>query len=56
VTVSFKASAAELKDFYAKVLTNGYHFTAAGSCYEKGGKKACVDATNGTATVTVTDK
>jgi imidazolonepropionase-like amidohydrolase len=57
VTVSLaEASAADLKDFYAKVLTNAYKFTAAGNCFEKGGKKACVDATKGTATVTVTDK
>jgi imidazolonepropionase-like amidohydrolase len=56
VIVTYKASAADLKDFYAKVLTNGYKFTAAGNCFERAGKKACVEATNGTATVTVTDK
>src|SRR5215475_230354 len=50
------ASAADLKDFYAKVLTNGYKWTPAGNCFEKNGKKACVEASNGSATVTVTDK
>jgi hypothetical protein len=51
-----KASAADLKDFYAKVLTGPYHWTAAGSCFEKAAKKACVEAAGGSATVTVTDK
>jgi hypothetical protein len=56
VTVSMNASAADLKDFYAKVLPNAYKWTPAGSCFEKNGKKACVEASNGSATVTVTDK
>lgn len=57
VTVTYaKASAADLKDFYAKILTGPYKFTASGGCYEKDGKKACVEATNGSATVTVTAK
>jgi imidazolonepropionase-like amidohydrolase len=51
-----KASGADWKDFYAKVLTNGYHWTSAGNCFEKGTKKLCVEASNGSATVTVTDK
>jgi imidazolonepropionase-like amidohydrolase len=57
VTVSLaKASAADLKGFYADILVNAYHFTAAGSCFEKESKKACVDASSGTAVVTVTEK
>ena len=56
VTVSMAANAADLKDFYAKVLPSAYGFTPAGNCFEKNGKKACVEASNGSATVTVTDK
>jgi imidazolonepropionase-like amidohydrolase len=56
VTVSMAASAADLKDFYAKVLPSAYHWTPAGNCFEKSGKKACVEASNGSAVVTVTDK
>jgi imidazolonepropionase-like amidohydrolase len=57
VTVTYpKASAADLKDFYEKVLTGPYKFTASGNCFEKDGKKACVEASNGSATVTVTAK
>ncbi len=50
------ASAADLKDFYVKVLTGPYKWTPAGNCFEKNGKKACIEASNGSATVTVTDK
>src|SRR5215471_11654436 len=56
VTVSMAASAAELKDFYAKVLPSAYGWTPAGSCFEKSSKKACVEASNGSAAITVTDK
>jgi hypothetical protein len=56
VTVSMAASAADLKDFYAKVLPAAYHWTPAGNCFEKGSKKACVEASNGSAVITVTDK
>jgi imidazolonepropionase-like amidohydrolase len=59
VTVSLaKASAADLRDFFSKWLTVAYHWTPAGNCFEKDApaRRACVEASNGAATVTVTDK
>jgi imidazolonepropionase-like amidohydrolase len=55
-TVSISASAADLKDYYAKMFTGPYKMTPAGNCFEKSGKKACVEASNNSATITVTDK
>lgn len=57
VAVSFpKQSAADLREFYEKILTGPYHWTVAGNCFEKGSKRMCVETGNGSATVTVTDK
>src|SRR5581483_2665493 len=57
LTVSIKGSAADLKDFYEKLLPR-YKFQPAGSCWEHEGpaRRACVDAGNNTATITVTEK
>jgi imidazolonepropionase-like amidohydrolase len=57
VTVSLaNANGPDLKEFYSKVLTGPYKWTAAGSCFEKDANKACVDASSGTAIITVTAK
>jgi hypothetical protein len=55
--VSIKASAADLRDFYAKVLPH-YKWTAAGSCWDHEGpsRHVCVDAGANSAAVTVTEK
>lgn len=55
--VSIKASAADLRDFYAKVLPR-YKWTAAGNCWDHEGpsRHVCVDAGANSATVTVTEK
>jgi imidazolonepropionase-like amidohydrolase len=57
VTVALaKANGGDLKDFYTAVLTGPYHWKAAGGCFEKDANKACVDASTGTAIITVTAK
>jgi imidazolonepropionase-like amidohydrolase len=57
VAVSLKASAADLRDFYVKVLPH-YKWTAAGNCWEKDSpsRRVCVDASNNSAVVTVKEK
>jgi imidazolonepropionase-like amidohydrolase len=57
ITVSIKASAADLKDFYAKLLPV-YKWTAAGNCWEKEtpSRRVCVEAGNNSAVVTVKEK
>src|SRR5262245_5635980 len=57
IAVSIKASAADLKDFYAKLLPV-YKWTAAGNCWEKQtpSRRVCVEASNNLAVVTVTEK
>jgi hypothetical protein len=56
-TVSIKASAADLRDFYAKVLPR-YKWTVAGNCWEHDGpsRRVCVDTAANSAAVTVTEK
>jgi len=58
VNVSIKASAADLKDFYSKILTTQYHWTAAGNCWEKESpaRRLCLEAANNSAVITVTEK
>jgi imidazolonepropionase-like amidohydrolase len=57
VNVSIRASAADLKDFYAKLLAV-YKWTPAGNCWEKEspGRRLCVEAANNSANITVTEK
>jgi len=57
ISVSIKASAADLRDFYAKLLPV-YKWTAAGNCWEKQtpSRRVCVEASNNLAVVTVTEK
>jgi len=57
VTVSLaKANGGDLKEFYSIILTGPYKWKAAGNCFEKDANKACVDASAGTAIITVTPK
>jgi imidazolonepropionase-like amidohydrolase len=57
VNVSIKASAADLKDFYAKLLAV-YKWSPAGNCWEKEtpSRRLCVETGNNSAVVTVTEK
>ena len=61
VTVSYKASAAELKQFYTEALAAG-GWKPAGDCFEKTSAIAkktanlCVATGSGTATITITEK
>jgi hypothetical protein len=57
IAVSIRASAADLRDFYVKVLPH-YHWTAAGNCWEKDSpsRRVCVEAANNSAIVTVKEK
>jgi imidazolonepropionase-like amidohydrolase len=57
IAVSIRASAADLRDFYVKVLPH-YKWTAAGNCWEKEApsRRVCVDASNNLAVVTVKEK
>jgi hypothetical protein len=59
VTVSMKASAAQLRTFYRDALA-AYKWTPAGSCWEKDsrGKKEtlCIEAANNSAVIQITEK
>jgi imidazolonepropionase-like amidohydrolase len=57
VTVSLKASAADLRDFWAKLLPV-YKWTAAGNCFEREnpGRRLCIEASANLAVLTITDK
>ncbi|PYS38543.1 MAG: hypothetical protein DMG14_17175, partial [Acidobacteria bacterium] len=62
ITVSMRgASAAELRDFYAKALPV-YKWTAAGNCWQRehpSSKKSetlCVDASNNSAVIQISEK
>jgi imidazolonepropionase-like amidohydrolase len=57
ITVTMKASAADLKEFYAKALPV-YKWTAAGACWEqdKPARRLCVETSNNSAVITITDK
>jgi imidazolonepropionase-like amidohydrolase len=57
VTVSIKASAADLRDFYAKLL-QVYKWKEAGKCWEREtpSRRLCLEASNNQAVVTVTEK
>jgi hypothetical protein len=57
VTVTIKASAGDLKEFYAQAL-KAYKWTSAGGCYEKESpaRKLCVETNGSGAVITITDK
>jgi amidohydrolase family protein len=61
ITISMRASAAELKEFYSQALKT-YKWTAAGNCFERphpsSGKtqQLCVEAANNSAVLQITEK
>jgi hypothetical protein len=57
IAVSLRASAADLRDFYVKVLPH-YKWTAAGNCWEKEtpSRRVCVEAANNSVVLTVKEK
>jgi imidazolonepropionase-like amidohydrolase len=61
ITVSMKASAAELREFYAKVLP-AYKWNSAGNCFERQhpasnkSETLCVESANNSATIQITEK
>jgi len=61
ITVSMKASAGELRQFYAKALV-AYKWNSAGNCFERQhpasnkGETLCVEASNGSAVLQITEK
>jgi len=61
ITISFKASAGDLREFYAAALTK-YSWKPAGSCWERehpSSKKSetlCLEASNNTAVIQITEK
>ena len=57
VTVSMRASAADLRGFYAAALT-AYKWNAAGNCWEYNSpsRRLCLDASANSAVITITDK
>jgi hypothetical protein len=57
VTVSVKASAADLRGFYAEALA-AYKWNTAGNCWEKESpaRRLCLDAGANSAVITITDK
>ena len=61
ITVSMKASAAELRQFYAEALS-AYKWNSAGNCFERKnpasnkGETLCVEASNGSAVLQITEK
>jgi hypothetical protein len=61
ITVSMKASAAELREFYSKALPT-YKWSAAGNCWQRQhpvsnkGEMLCVDSGNNSAAIQITEK
>ena len=57
ISVSMKASAADLRDFYVKLLAT-YKWTVAGNCWEKDtpSRRVCVETSNNLAVVIVKEK
>jgi hypothetical protein len=61
ITVSMRASAAQLRAFYADALKK-YSWRAAGSCWErehpstKKPQSLCLEASNNTAVINITEK
>ncbi len=61
ITLSMRASAAELREFYAKVLP-AYKWTAASNCWQKEhpsthkAETLCVEAANNSAVIQITEK
>jgi hypothetical protein len=61
ITVSMKASAAELREFYARALPT-YKWTAAGNCWQKEHPSShkpqtlCVEAANNSAVIQISEK
>jgi imidazolonepropionase-like amidohydrolase len=61
ITVSMRASAAELREFYAKVLP-AYKWNSAGNCFERQhpasnkSETLCVESANNSATIQITEK
>jgi hypothetical protein len=57
ITVSMRASAADLRGFYVAALA-AYKWTPAGNCWEKDSpsRRLCIDAGNNSAVITITDK
>ena len=61
ITVSMKASAADLREFYAKALPT-YRWSAAGNCWQRQhpvsnkGETLCVESANNSAAIQITEK
>jgi imidazolonepropionase-like amidohydrolase len=61
ITVSMRATAAELKEFYAKALPT-YKWSAAGNCWQRQhpvsnkGETLCVESANNSAAIQITEK
>src|SRR5262249_4985064 len=57
MTLSVKASAADIRGFYSEALL-AYKWSAAGNCWEKESpsRRLCIDAGNNSAVITINDK